>query len=173
MVKIPQEDHSWMSDYVHASNGWRDSGSAAGVIGRQVRENRIATQKFVNQPTKGKQATRQTHVQPTARPVGGTVAHSGGWLETLTVGLGVLVGLAAAMAAAWFSFNEMPEIVALDLWKRIPAALGMGLVAGGLAFGLLVWLFEFVIDVLLPLLFRLAIFAAMMGGLYLAAQNLL
>lgn len=173
MANNSHDDHSWVSDYVHASNGWRNSGSAAGTIGKQVRDNRIATEKFVAQQRRAKSGA--TTASPAGSQVhpGSLTARAPYWLVTIVSLIGILISLAAAGVGAWFSFFEMPEIVALELWKRIPAALGLGLVFGGLTYGLLGWLVVFVIDVLLPLLFRLALFCIMMGGLFLAANTFL
>lgn len=173
MVNIPKDDHSWVGDYVHAVNGWRDSGSAAGTVGKQVRDQRIADEKFRAQMARGKQGAKRAPVTQTRGQPGGAASRAPYWLVSIVSLVGILISLAAAAAGAWIGFHEMPEIAALDLWKRIPAALGMGLGIGGLTYALLGWLAVFVIDVLLPLLFRLAVFCVMMGGLYLAANTFL
>lgn len=172
MVHIPQDDHSWFGDFIHAKNGWYDSGSSASMMGKQIRESQQASENLTqNHSTINSNVNSfrpRTSFNGCSDPPPRVKDHSPYWLASVIAMIGVVVALVATAYGAWHSFHTMPEIVALELWMRIPAAIGMGFLIGGVTYSLLTWFLGFVFEVLLPLIFRLVMFVAITGVIIVA-----
>lgn len=169
-----KSDHSWYGDFVHAEKGWYQAPTTAGMMGAHVREIKKQNQAGPKaQPLVQQNKTK--FAQPEQQSGGNTMGVGGAvrpphWLESIAFGIGIVLTIAVSAVGTWYGFFRVHDIAAMELWKRIPAALFFGGFAGCLTWGFLCWIVGFVVDVLLPLLIRVAIVAMAIGALYLGAN---
>lgn len=175
---MPPDDHSWVGDYVNSNLGYRHSNTAAGAAGRQVRQNRQASEKWVRDHQRKvakhnkDKASSLVSTSSQNSPSSGTAALSY-QVTSLIDAISVIAALVILPVAIWITYVDFPEIAHLEPWKRAPAAAGIGFLTTGLVYGAIRWTLSFTITVLLPLLIRLAMFAAVVAAIVFGAQMLL